>query len=115
MRDFATIWSAKPKVVFSRTLEEVGPGTSLVANDIVVALPGLKDRFDGELDVGGASLAGALIARNLVDEYRVVVHPVLIGGGTPFFPPLRDRLDLRLIDTYRFTNGATLLTYEPRR
>lgn len=115
IRDFAAIWNSKPKVVFSRTLTEVGPGTSLLDTDILGALPALKDQFDGELDVGGATLAGSLVARNLVDAYRIVVHPVLIGGGTPFFPALERQLDLVLTDSHRFTNGAVLLTYEPRR
>jgi dihydrofolate reductase len=76
-------------------------------------LPALKDEFDGDLDVGGAHLASRLIARNLVDEYRLIVAPVAIGGGTPFFPP-GVRLDLELVETSRFTNGSVLLIYRPR-
>jgi dihydrofolate reductase len=86
-----------------------------VREDIVAALPGLKEEFDGDLDVGGATLAKPLIAANLVDEYLVVVHPVLLGGGTRFFPEHVDRIVLEPTGTHRFDNGATLLTYQPRR
>ncbi len=112
--DFARIWQPKPKIVFSRTLESVGWNSRLVRTDIVAALPALKAEFDGELDVGGATLAAPLVAANLIDEYRVVLHPVLIGGGTPFFPPLKDQVDLRLTETHQFGSGAVVLTYERR-
>ena len=82
-------------------------------DDVVSALPALKREFDGDLDVGGAALAAPLIERNLVDEYRLVVHPVALGGGTPFFPP-GVRVDLRTVDSKRFANGAVLLVYERR-
>jgi len=114
-RDFAIIWRDKPKIVFSSTLESVDFNCRLVREDILTALPALKEEFDGDLDVGGATLAAPLVAANLVDEYLVVVHPVLLGGGTPFFPAHIDRLDLEPTSTDRFTNGATLLTYRPRR
>ncbi len=115
-RDFALIWRDKPKVVFSSTLASVDVNCRLVREDIRAALPALKAEFDGELDVGGATLAAPLVAANLIDEYRVVVHPVLLGAGTPFFPAHGDRVDLELMaETHRFGNGATLLTYRPRR
>ncbi len=114
-RDFAVIWRDKPKVVFSTTLESVDFGCRLVREDIVATLPALKDEFDGELDVGGATLAAPLVAAKLIDEYRIVVHPVLLGGGTSFFPVHVNRLDLEPTGTDRFANGATLLTYRPRR
>ena len=114
IRDFAGIWTPKPKIVFSSTLESVDWNSRLMRGDIVAALPALKSDFDGELDVGGATLAASLVAANMIDEYRVVFHPVLIGGGTPFFPRLDDRLDLRLTGTRQFGNGAVELTYESR-
>jgi dihydrofolate reductase len=114
-RDFAIIWRDKPKIVFSSTLESVDYNCRLVRDDIRAALPALQAEFDGELDVGGATLAAPLVAANLVDEYRVVVHPVLLGGGTRFFPVDIGRLDLERIGTHRFDSGATLLTYRPRR
>jgi len=114
-REFAEVFRDVPKVVFSSTLESVEHNSRLVRDDIVAALPGLKEEFDGELDVGGATLAAPLVAANLIDEYRVVVHPVLLGGGTPFFPAGVDRLALESTGEHRFNNGATLLTYRPRR
>jgi dihydrofolate reductase len=114
IRDFARVFADTPKVVFSRTLESADFGFRLMRDDILTALPALKKEFDGDLDVGGAMLAAPLVERNLVDEYRLVVHPVALGGGTPFFPP-GVRLDLRLVDTKTFDNGATLLIYRPRR
>jgi dihydrofolate reductase len=114
-RDFAVIFRDTPKIVFSSTLESVGFNSRLVRDDIRAALPALKEEFDGELDVGGATLAAPLVAANLIDEYRVVVHPVLLGGGTAFFPKHIHRLELEPTGTHHFENGATLLTYRPRR
>jgi dihydrofolate reductase len=111
--DFARVWVDKPKVVFSRTLEAVGWNSRLMGEDILDALPALKDEFDGDLDVGGATLASSLIEHNLIDEYRLVVCPVVLGGGTPFFPD-GARVDLTLVETDRFTNGSVLMVYRPR-
>jgi dihydrofolate reductase len=112
--DFARIWQPKPKLVFSRTLTEVHWNSRLISADIVEALPAIKEEFDGELDVGGATLAAALVEHDLVDEYRLVVHPVILGGGTPFFPVPVRQLNLRLTATQRFASGAVLLAYERR-
>jgi len=113
-REFAQIWNALPHIVFSRTLDKAEWADRLLRGNIVDELPGLMSEFDGQLDVGGATIAAPLIERNLIDEYRLVVHPVVIGGGTPYFPA-GVRLDLHLIETRRFDNGAVLLAYEPRR
>jgi dihydrofolate reductase len=114
-REFAEVFTDKPKIVFSSTLESVDANSRLVRDDILAALPALRKEFDGELDVGGATLAAPLVEANLIDEYRVVVHPVLLGGGTPFFPAHGARVDLEPTGMHRFGNGATLLTYRPRR
>lgn len=111
MLDFARIWNAKPKVVFSSTLERVQWNARLVRGDVGDELASLRAEFDGELDVGGPTLASAFIRRGLVDEYRLLVHPVILGGGTPFFPRLETPLRLRLIETRTFEGGATLLAY----
>ncbi|HEY5519830.1 MAG TPA: dihydrofolate reductase family protein [Candidatus Limnocylindrales bacterium] len=111
--DFARIWGPKPKVVFSSTLESVDWNSRLLRTNIIEELAALKAEFEGDLDVGGATLASALVERNLIDEYRLVVHPVILGGGTPFFPA-GTPLDLRLIDSHRFDKGAVLLAYVPR-
>ncbi len=113
IRDFAEIWNAKPKVVFSSTLERVEHGARLMRGDVAEAIAALQGEFPGELDVGGATLAAPLIRRGLVDEYRLVIHPVVVGAGTRFLPPLDSPLPLRLIETGRFGSGATLAIYRP--
>ena len=110
--EFARIWQRTPKVVFSSTLDAVVPPCRLVREDVVAALPGLREEFGGDLSIGGPTLAAALVRRGLVDVYRPVVHPVAIGGGTPYLPA-GARVGLRLTDTHRFANGAVMLEYVP--
>ena len=111
--EFAQIWNSKPKIVFSTTLTEVQPGCRLVRGDVAVELAKLRKEFAGELWVGGPTLAAQFITRGLVDEYRLVVHPVMLGEGTSFFPRLRRPLDLRLIERQEFASGALYLGYVP--
>ena len=66
------------------------------------------------MDVGGPTLASAFIQAGLVDEFRLALHPVVLGGGTPFFPPLEDRLDLRLLEARTFQSGVVYLRYGTR-
>jgi dihydrofolate reductase len=114
-REFARIWNAKPRIVFSTTLHAVIPGCRLVAGDVADRLAELRAEFRGDLEVGGPTLASAFIERGLVDEYRLVVHPVVLGAGTPLFPTLRDRIDLRLLETRTFASGVVYLGYETMR
>lgn len=92
-RDYAAAWRSKPKWVVSRSLTSVGPNATLVAGDLAAAVHDLKARLDGEIDVAGPQLAGSLTALGLIDEYQLYLHPVVLGGGKPFFtgprPPLR--------------------------
>ena len=111
MLDFARVWNAKLKVVFSKTLKAVQGNSRLVTGDIGDELAKLKLEFDGDLEVGGATLASAFIERGLVDEYRLVIHPVVLGAGKPFFPDLSHRLGLKLTDTRTFDSGAVYLGY----
>ncbi len=113
-RDFAGIWNATPKVVFSSTLERVDWNSRLVAGDVAEVLTGLRREYDGELQVGGPTLAAEFIRRGLVDEYRLVVHPIVLGAGTPFFPPLDEPLRLSLVESHHFTSGVLYLGYRPR-
>lgn len=113
MRQYGEIWSEHPKFVFSRTLESVDYGCRLVHGDIGDVLAKLRDELDGEIDVSGPNLAWQFIERGLVDEYRLVVHPVAIGAGTPFFPPLQTALNLRQVAVKRFGSGVLALTYVP--
>ncbi|MEO7117769.1 MAG: dihydrofolate reductase family protein [Candidatus Limnocylindrales bacterium] len=108
--EFGRIWNAKPKIVFSQTLDTVSGNSRLATGDISDELTKIRAEFDGDLEVGGPTLASAFIERGLVDEFQLVVHPVVIGAGTPFFPA-GCRLKLTLRETRRFKSGATYLGY----
>jgi dihydrofolate reductase len=114
MVDFARIWNAKPKIVFSKSLESVAWNSRLVRGDAAEELDRLKAEFPGDLHVGGPTLASAFIRRGLVDEYRLVVHPVILGAGTPFFPALEKPAGLRLLETRTFASGVVYLGYAAR-
>ncbi len=111
MREFARIWNAMPKIVFSSTLDEVHWNSRLVRGDVAEVLAGLRTEFDGDLGVGGPNLAAQFIRRGLVDEYRLVVHPVVLGAGTPFFPPLDAPLRLRQVEQHEFASGVQYRRY----
>ena len=107
---FAAAWRSLPKWVVSRSLTSVGPNATLVSGDIETALRALKARLAGEGDVSGPALAGSLTALGLIDEYRLYFHPVVLGGGTPFFAGARP--PLRLVASDRIA-GVIRLTYVP--
>jgi dihydrofolate reductase len=113
MREFARIWNPMPKIVFSTSLQHVKHNSRLVSGDVGTVLDGLRDEFDGDLDVGGPNLAGQFVRRGLVDEYRLVIHPVVLGAGKPFWPELDGPLPLRLVETRRFASGVELRSYVP--
>lgn len=115
MRDFARIWQALPKVVFSRTLDAVeGTNTTLARGDLRSELAALQDEVQGDVAVGGAGLAAEAARLDLIDEYRLFVSPVAVGGGIPFFP--RDhRLDLELVETRTFSSRVVYLRYRRSR
>ena len=109
--DFARVWNATPKIVFSTSLDHVDGNSRLVSGDVDDVLARLRAEFPGELSVGGPTLAAQFIRRGLVDEYRVVVHPVILGAGLPFFPALETPVSLRLTETRQFASGAMYLGY----
>ncbi len=109
--EYARIWKAKKKIVFSRTLTRVGWNAQLFQGDIAEEINRLKAEPGKIMTVGGASLAAAFMQLGLIDEYRLYVHPVLLGGGKPMFPQLRDRINLKLIETRTFGSGVILLKY----
>jgi dihydrofolate reductase len=111
MREFARIWNRQPKIVFSSSLTSVEHNARLVSGDVGEILADVRREFDGDLDVSGPNLAAQFIQRGLVDEFRLVVHPVVIGAGTPFFPRGDRPLALELIDEKRFANGLVYLGY----
>jgi dihydrofolate reductase len=112
MREFAPLWKSLPKVVFSSTLQQVeGSNTRLATEDVATEVAKLKAESGGDIGVGGAGLAASLIELDLVDEYQPFVAPVVLGGGTPFLPPLERRLDLEPVETRKFASGVVYLRY----
>ena len=110
-REFATAWRSQPKWVVSRTLTSVGPNATLVQGDLEAAMRGLKAERAGEIDVGGPDLARSLGKLGLVDAYRIYLHPVVLGGGKPFFAGPRP--PLRLVASDPMGEGVIRLTYVP--
>jgi dihydrofolate reductase len=113
MREFSRIWKPMPKIVFSTSLDHVEHNARLVQGEVGEVLEGLRTEFDGDLGVGGPNLAGQFVRRGLVDEYRLVVHPVVLGAGTPFWPELDSPLRLRLTETRTFGSGVEFRSYVP--
>jgi dihydrofolate reductase len=111
LRDFAMAWRSQPKWVVSRSLKSVGPNATLVADDIEALIRGLKARLAGEIEVGGPDLARSLTDLGLVDEYRLYVHPLVLGRGKPFFAGPRP--PLRLVANDLIGEDAIRLTYVP--
>ena len=109
--EFARIWKDLPKIVFSKTLEKVEGNARLVRDGIAEEVAKLKEQPGKDLAVGGAGLASTLIKLSLVDEYRLFVSPVLLGGGTPYFPPLEERIDLELVETRTFGSRVLYVRY----
>ena len=105
---FAAAWRSQPKWVVSRSLKSVGPNATLVGDDLEGAVRALKAERDGEIEVAGPTLARSLTDLRLIDEYRIYLHPVVLGQGTPYFagprPPLRlEAHDLIAEDVIRLT------------
>jgi len=110
-REFAAVWRSKPKWVVSRSLKSVGPNATLVENDFEAMIRGLKAQLDGEIDVAGPDLAGSLTNLGLIDEYRLYLRPVVLGGGKPFF--VGPRPPLRLVSSDLIGESVIRLTYVP--
>nr|CRL71738.1 deaminase-reductase domain-containing protein [Mycolicibacterium malmesburyense] len=112
--DFAHIWRDMPKVVFSRTLESVDWNSRLERGDPVEVVTKLKSETDGQMEVAGATLAAPIVQAGLVDEFRIVIAPTVVGGGIPFFPSLPSWISLRLLENRTFPCGTVLLRYEAK-
>lgn len=110
-RAYATAWRGQPKWVVSRSLKSVGPNATLVADDIEATIRGLKARLDGVIEVSGPELARSLTDLGLVDEYRLYLHPFVLGRGKPFFAGPRP--PLRLVASDRIGGDVMRLTYVP--
>jgi len=109
--EFARIWKATPKIVFSRTLRDVEGNARLVSDDAVEEVARLKAQPGKDLALGGAGLASTFIELGMIDEYRLFVHPVVLGGGTPYFPALDERIDLELVETRTFGSRVVYVRY----
>ncbi|MFD6417627.1 dihydrofolate reductase family protein [Streptomyces sp. NPDC060194] len=109
-REWISLWNPLPKLVFSRTLTTLRGNARLATGSLREEITRLRAAPEaGNIAIGGATLATAAAADDLVDEYRPKIHPVLVGGGTPFFPHHERRVDLELLETRTFPTGVTYL------
>jgi dihydrofolate reductase len=106
---FAAAWRKQPKWVVSRTLKSVGPNATLLDGDLEQAIRNLKAEHHGEIEVAGPNLAQSLTELGLIDEYRIYLHPVVLGHGTPYFAGPRP--PLRLLTNERVAEDVVRLTY----
>ncbi|MBV8220560.1 MAG: dihydrofolate reductase family protein [Solirubrobacterales bacterium] len=110
-QEFAPLWRALPKIVFSSSLETVEGNARLATDSLAEEVARIK-RDDGkDIGIGGAGLAGACVRLGLIDEYRPFVSPVVLGGGTPFFPALDERIGLSLVETRTFPSRVQYMRY----
>lgn len=109
--EFAQIWKATPKVVFSTTLDAVEGNATLRREVVPEEIAALKERSAKDLAVGGAGLAASLMRLGLVDEFHLFVNPVLVGGGTSYFPPLEHRIELELEEARKFGSRVVYARY----
>jgi dihydrofolate reductase len=115
-REWAALWNPLPKVVFSTTLSTVQGNARLASGGLAEEIERLRaEPGEGEIAIGGATLAAEVAALGLIDEYRVMVYPVLVGGGIPFFPQRERRVDLELAETRTFSSRVVFLRYRVAR
>jgi dihydrofolate reductase len=115
-REWTALWKPLPKVVFSTTLSAVQGNARLASGGLAEEIERLRaEPGEGEIAIGGATLGAEAAALGLIDEYRVVVYPVLVGGGIPFFSRRERRVDLELVETRTFTKGVVYLRYRVLR
>ena len=112
--EFARIWRDMPKIVYSRTLEQADWNARVVREVVPTEVLALKAQPGGDLVLGGADLASDFARHDLIDEYRLYVHPLVIGRGRPMLRPSEAKVLLELIDTHSFGNGVVLLRYKRR-
>ena len=109
--EFARIWQSLPKIVFSKTLETVEGNARLARHGIAEEVAEAKEHPGKDLAVGGAGLASSFTKLGLIDEYRLFVSPVVLGGGTPYFPALEERVELELVETQTFASRVVYVRY----
>jgi dihydrofolate reductase len=111
--EYARLWQQVPTIVFSTTLERVEGNAKLVKDNIAEEVARLKAQPGKDMDLGGAGIGATFMQLGLIDEYRLYVYPVVLGGGKPFFPALDRPANLRLVETRTFTSGVVLLRFQP--
>jgi dihydrofolate reductase len=109
--EFARIWKDMPKIVFSKTLEKVEGNARLVRDGVADEVARLKEQPGKDVAVGGAGPASSVMKLGLIDEYRLFVSPVVLGGGTPYFPALDERINLELVETQTFSSRVVYVRY----
>ncbi|HEV7461192.1 MAG TPA: dihydrofolate reductase family protein [Solirubrobacteraceae bacterium] len=109
--EFASIWKKLPKIVFSGSLEHVEGNARLAHEGVAEEIAELKEQPGKDLAIGGAGLASDAIKLDLIDEYRLFVSPVVLGGGTPYFPALEERISLELVETRTFGSRVVYVRY----
>lgn len=115
-REWAALWNPLPKVVFSSTLSAVQGNAHLASGGVAEEIERLRaEPGQGDIAIGGATLAGQAAALGLIDEYRTMVYPVLVGGGIPYFPRDERRVDLELVETRTFSSNVVYLRYRVAR
>ncbi|WCN78815.1 dihydrofolate reductase family protein [Micromonospora sp. LH3U1] len=112
---FADVWCALPKVVFSRTLDSVQGNARLAEASVAEEVAATLDATDKDVEIGGPGLASAAIQLGLVDELRMFRYPVVVGGGTPYLPPVTDTVRLDLIETRTFDSCVIYERYSRAR
>lgn len=111
-REWTELWKSLPKVVFSRTLSEVQGNARLATGSVAEEIASLRDEpGSGDIAIGGAAFAAEAAAAGLIDEYQMMVCPVLVGGGTPYFAHDERRVDLEVAETRLFHSGSMFLRY----
>ncbi len=114
--EWAALWNRLPKVVFSRTLSTVEGNARLASGGLAEEIRHMRsETAEGDIAIGGATLAADAAALGLIDEYRPWVYPVLVGGGTPYFPQRRHQVDLELVETRTFSSKVVYLRYRVAR
>jgi dihydrofolate reductase len=114
--EWAALWKPLPKVVFSTTLTTVQGHARLASGGLAEEIRRLRaEPGEGEIAIGGATLAAEAAASDLIDEYRAMVYPVLVGGGIPFFPQRERRVDLEFVETRTFSSRVVYLRYRVAR
>jgi dihydrofolate reductase len=114
--EWAALWNPLPKVVFSSTLSAVQGTARLASGGLAEEIERLRaEPGEGEIAIGGATLAAEAAALDLIDEYRPMVYPVLVGGGIPYFPRHERRVDLELVETRTFSSRVVYLRYRVAR